>query len=249
MIRRPSLLVSLILCAAPVARGEPAGGFLLAPAQRTITVSAGAEVRVVPDEIVLQFSVEERNRVLDEAVKACDTRTKAVLKFLGDAGIGGKDVHSQFISIEPHHRNHQGVEVLVPEHFSAHRGFIVRLREVGKFDELLAGILRNGAQRVQDVSFRNTELRKHRDIARQKAIRAAREKAVALAGELDATVGKPQSITEVSGGGDGGRSRSDQPMTQNVYRTEGVGADPEDQMVALGTISVTSKVTVVFQLE
>jgi hypothetical protein len=38
-------------------------------------------------------------------------------------------------------------------------------------------------------------------------------------------------------------------MTQNVYRTEGVGADPEDQMVALGTISVTSKVTVVFQLE
>lgn len=249
MIRRLSWLVSIILCATPVARGQPAGGFQLAPAQRTITVSAGADVRVVPDEIVLQFSVEDRNRTLDEAVKACDTRTVAVLKFLADSGIDSHDVHSQFIAIEPHYRNQQGVELLVPEHYSARRGFIVRIRKVGKFDDLLAGILRSGAQRVQDVSFRNTELRKHRDLARQKAIRAAREKAAALAGELDARVGKPQSITEVSGGGDGGRSRSDQVMTQNSYRPEAANADPEDQMVALGTISVTSQVTVVFQLE
>ncbi|MFN7811380.1 MAG: SIMPL domain-containing protein [Planctomycetia bacterium] len=254
MVFRRSLILFLLVVTARIGRGDPTEGFLLAPAQRTIAVAAGAEIRVVPDEVHLRFSVEDRNRSLDEAVKACDKRTAAVLAFLTESGVDGKDVRSDFIAIAPQYRNDRGVESLVPEHFDARRGFVVRLREVEKFDALLAGLLHHGAQRVQDVEIRTTELRKHRDLARQKAIRAARDKAVALAGELNAKVGKPQSIQEVAGGGVAGRSsfdrRFDQGVSQNVVQSAaGPAADPDDQMLAAGMISVTSSVSVVFLLE
>lgn len=254
MVFRRSLILFLLVVAARIGRGDPTEGFLLAPAQRTIAVAAGAEIRVVPDEVHLRFSVEDRNRSLDEAVKACDKRTAAVLAFLTESGVDGKDVRSDFITIAPQYRNDRGVESLVPEHFDARRGFVVRLREVEKFDALLAGLLHHGAQRVQDVEIRTTELRKHRDLARQKAIRAARDKAVALAGELNAKVGKPQSIQEVAGGGVAGRSSFDRRLDQGVSQTvvqsaAGPAADPDDQMLAAGMISVTSSVSVVFLLE
>jgi uncharacterized protein YggE len=46
--------------------------------------------------------------------------------------------------------------------------------------------------------LQTTELKKHREEARQQAIQAAKDKAVQLAKVLDATVGKPKEIVETS---------------------------------------------------
>ena len=226
------------------------------PPEPTISVSGAAEIRVVPDEVLLRFSVEDRDPKLDAAVKACDTSTAAVLAFVKAAGIADHDVQSDFISIEPVFERPHGEESIVPRFFRAGRGFAVRLRDVAKFDALLEGILKAGADRVVDVEFRTTALRKHRDLARQQAVRAAREKAVALAGELGAKVGKPVSIHETSGGGvrNASSGHGDRWATaQNVVQDPGRGgATPEgeaDQKLAAGMISVTSRVDVAFALE
>jgi len=99
-------------------------------------------------------------------------------------------------------------------------------------------------------------LRKHRDMARQQAIRAAREKAVALAGDLGAKVGKPFSIQETSGGGvrNGSSGFRDRwaAMQNSVQEADRSGAAAEgegEQKLAAGMISVTSRVDVVFALE
>src|SRR5262245_30340343 len=162
----------------------------------SISVSGTAEIRVAPDEVNLRLAVESRDVKLDEAVKQNDARTSAVLKFLRESGIEAKDVQTDYVEINPQYNSDRRVQQIVPEFYLVRRNLGVRLRNPAKFDAVLAGALRSGVNYVLGIDFRTTELRKHRDAARQQAIRAAKEKAVALAAELDAKVGKPLTIQE-----------------------------------------------------
>lgn len=252
--RLPLVLAALLV--PTLAHAQIPRGLHLEPAVPTIAVSGAAEIRVVPDEVLLRFSVEDREAKLADAVKACDASTAAVLAFVKESGIAAQDVQSDFIAIEPVYERPNGEESPVPRFFRASRGFAVRLRDVTKFDALLEGILKAGADRVEDVEFRTTALRKHRDLARQQAIRAAREKAVALAGELGAKVGKPFSIQETSGGGvrNGSSTHRERwAAAQNRSQDAGPGgaaAEGETEpKLAAGMIGVTSRVDVVFTLE
>jgi uncharacterized protein YggE len=217
----------------------------------TIAVSGTAEIRVVPDEVNLRLAVETRDPQLDEAVKQNDARIAAVLKFLRESGIESKDVQTDYVEIHPQYNNDRRVQQLVPEFYLVRRNLGVRLRKVPQFDAVLAGALRNGANHVLGIEFRTTELRKHRDAARQQAIRAAKEKAVALAGDLDAKVGKPKSIQEQTHGGywgwTGGNANYN-AMSQNVAQAAG-GGEAGDGNLSVGMISVTATVNVTFGLE
>lgn len=250
-IRLPLVLLAALVPSSVLAQSNRA--FRLEPAVPTITVAASAAILVVPDEVMVRFSVEDRSPKLADAVKACDTSTAAVLDFLKQSGIAAKDVGSDFIEIVPDFNGPGGVDLLVPRFFDVRRGFALRLREVAKFDALLTGMLEAGVDRVQEVEFRTTALRKHRDQARLQAVRAAREKAVALAGELGAKVGKPFSIEETPGGGvrgHGGRRGQVQSQINIEADAPGDATDGDaDQKLAAGMISVTSQVDVVFTLE
>ena len=252
--RLPLVLVAMLVPA--LVHAQVPRGLDLEPAEPTIAVSGAAEIRVVPDEVLLRFAVEGREAKLADAVKACDTITAAVLAFVKESGIAAPDVQSDFIAIAPVYERPSGEESPVPRFYRASRGFAVRLRDVAKFDALLEGMLTAGANRVEDVEFRTTALRKHRDLTRQQAIRAAREKAVALAGELGVKVGKPCSIRETSGGGvrNGASHHGDRwATTQNIVRDDDRGIttaeDDAEQKLAAGMISVTSRVDVVFTLD
>lgn len=218
----------------------------------TISVSGTAEIRVVPDEVQLRLAVETRDPKLDEAVKQNDTRIAAVLKFLKDSGIAAKDVQTDFIEIQPRYHRDDDVQQIVPEFYIVRRNLGVRLRKVAQFDAVLAGALRSGVNYVLGIEFKTTELRKHRDAARQQAIRAAKEKATALAEELGAKVGKPQTIHEQTGGGWWGWSGGGNynAMIQNVSQAApGGGGEESDGNLAVGMINVTATVQVTFRLE
>ena len=86
------------------------------------------------------------------------------------------------------------------------------------------------------------------------AIQAAREKATALAGELDQGLGEPVTITEEQNlsrswyGYGWGSSWSDS-MSQNVVVETGGSALAEGATVAPGQITVNARVSVTFALE
>jgi uncharacterized protein YggE len=233
-----------------------AQGQVIAPAviNRTIHVSGTAEIRVVPDEVNLRLAVETRDPKLDEAVKQNDARTAAVLKFLKESGIESKDVQTDYVEIHPQYDRDRGAQQIVPEYYVVRRNLGVRLRKVPQFDAVLAGVLRSGVNHVLGIEFRTTELRKHRDAARQQAIRAAKEKATALAGELDAKIGKPTSIQEQTHGGSwgwsgGGGNYYANAMSQNVAQVAPGGGESEDGNLSVGMISVMATVNVTFALE
>src|SRR4030095_3981219 len=77
----------------------------------------------------------------------------------------------------------------------------VKLTDIEAFEALLTGLLTNGVNNVHGIEFRTSQLRKHRDTARAMAVRAAKEKADALASELGVKCGKVYSIDANDAGG------------------------------------------------
>lgn len=239
-------LVVATLCVASVARS-------LAQVQApppTISVSGTAEIKVAPDEAVLSVGIETRDPVLLNAQKENDERATRALKFLREQGVAEADIRTDYVHIETYYDHNKSRTTV--DGYHARKGMEVRIRKLEKFETILSGLLANGVNRIGGVSFHTSELRKHRDHARQLAVRAAREKADALASELGARRGKVHQITENSGGGywNGMSSWSNRIVSQNVsYNAAGPTGDSAEGAVSLGQISVSAAVQVTFLLE
>lgn len=219
---------------------------------RLITVSGEAEVRVVPDEVILTLGVETWHKNLDVAKRQNDEIVAKVLALVADHGIQPQHVQTDFVSIEPRYRNGYYEESDFIGFF-VHKTIAITLRDLSRFEDLLTAALDSGVNYVHGIQFRTTELRKHRDEARALAIQAAKEKAIALAGELDQGVGDPLTIQEEQSGwwssyGAWWGSRWGGGMSQNVIQEIGGAALLADSSLAPGQIQVNARVTVSFQL-
>jgi uncharacterized protein YggE len=253
---RRSALVCIAFSFFGVAQLRPSQAQWVAPPEprNLIHVSGTAEIRVEPNEVDLRLGIESRSPELDAAVRQNDASTAAVLKFLKDSGLAAKDVQTDFVEIQPNYRRDNGRDEVIPEFYSVRRNFGVRLRKVAQFDAVLSGALKHGANHVLGIEFRTTELRKHRDAARQQAIRAAKEKADALAKELAVKVGKATNIQEQTGSGywnwGAGRNYLANAMSQNVAQAvSSGGGESAEGNLAVGMISVTATVNVTFELQ
>ncbi len=128
------------------------------------------------------------------------------------------------------------------EGYTARRFYSVTLKDTKLFEPLVSAALQNGANIIEGFEFKTTELRKHRDEARKQAVRAAKEKAEALAAELGAKVGKPRSISEEKSVG------NRQSMNAQVIR-ETDRSDEGGETTPLGQIGVHARISVTFDLE
>lgn len=227
-------------------------GFAENQAERTITVTGEAEVKVVPDRVILLLGVETWDKSLPIAKMQNDQIVKKILRVTKDYQIDPKKTQTDFLRIEPrYHDNYDKSEFIG---YFVRNAIVITIDNVNIFEDLLSKALTNGANYVLDIDFQTTELRKHRDEARKLAIRAAKEKAIDLAGELGQKIGKPYKIIENrcywsswydNNWGYGRRSG----MSQNVFQDFGGDSQTGEGAVALGQISVKASVTVTFELE
>ena len=220
---------------------------------RTVSVAGEAEVRVVPDEVVLTIGVETTHKDLNVATAENDVRIAQVLAVAQEHGVKTKHIQTDYVSIEP--RYHDSYEKRGFIGYFVRRSVVITLRDLDHFEPLLADLLEGGANYVHGIQFRTTELRRHRDQARELAAEAAKEKAVALAGSLGQTVGDPLTISEERSGwygwyGAWSGARWGSTMTQNVVQN--VDSSPylgQDSTLAPGQIAITARVTVQFDLQ
>jgi uncharacterized protein len=213
-----------------------------------ITVTGQAEVRVPPDEVVFTLAVENVDRDMVIASKRTDDSVKQVLAIARKNNIKPEDFQTSQISVQPKYNTDdlpyesrdRVKRVMIGYEVSKTVG--IRLRDIARFDDLLADVLKAGITRLSNLEFRDSQIRKHRDEARRMAIRAAQEKAKLLAGEIGQSIGPAYSITE-----EGGIDYSRNNYTQNSTRQAGSSSDNESA-TAPGSISVTAQVTVRFRL-
>jgi len=218
-----------------------------------LSVSGSAEVKVAPDEIHLRVGVETRSEILAEAKKQNDERIARALTFLKTSNVRTQDVQTDFLSIEPTYDDR--VSRTKPTTYVVRKSIEVKSTDIPGFERLLTGLLNSGITDVHGIEFRTSQLRKHRDAARAMAIRAAREKADALALELGVKRGKVYSINANDWGGWwspstsswGGRYGSG--MYQNVAQNAGGSPETDVNTLSAGQISVSASVTVSFLIE
>jgi uncharacterized protein YggE len=218
---------------------------------RSISVTGEAEIRVVPDEVILTVGVETHDRDMALAKSQNDARVARVLATASAYGIDPKRVQTDHVSIEP--RYHDGYEKRDFIGYFVRKNVVITLRDVTKFEDLLADLLDNGVNYVHGIQFRSTELRKHRDRARDLEIKAAKEKAVALADGLGEKVGDPLTIHEDHNGwtswyGAWWGARWGGGMTQNVIQNAGNDGFAAQGSIAPGQIAISARVSVRFEL-
>jgi uncharacterized protein len=240
---RSNCVVLLVVVMATVA-------FAQEPVAPAVSVTGDAELRVVPNEVTLNMGVETADRVLRSAKTANDVVIQRALEVTAHHGIAAQDVKTDYISIEPRYRHEEFSGQLLG--YVVRKNLTVRLADVSKFEELFSDLLDAGVNVVHGVEFRTTELRKYRDQARALAIKAAQEKAQALAEAAGRHAGTTLSINETGGGwfspysswwGSGYAS-----MAQNVVQNAG-GPGSFEGTLAPGQITVTARVSVMVALE
>jgi len=217
-----------------------------------ITVTGDAEVRVVPDEVILTLGVETWDKELAVAKRQNDERVKEVLALTQNYGIDPKYIQTDHISIEPRYRdNYEKAELTG---YFVRKTIVITLKDISKFEDLLTSALEAEVNYVHGIQFRTTELRKYRDQARALAIKAAQEKAEALAQELGQNVGAPRTIQENRTGWWSSYNawwgtRWGGSAAQNVIQEAGGDSPSSEGSIAPGQITVNASVTVSFELE
>jgi uncharacterized protein YggE len=216
---------------------------------RTIQVSGSAIVKVIPDLVTIQLGVTS-NATTPQGVYDQNTAAmKKVAAAIRALGVADKDVSTDYYLIRPLYNDYDSLTI---KGYRINNTVIVNLKDVGKVSQVLTTALSAGANEVVDVQFKTSQLRQHRDEARELAMKAAQEKARDLAGAANAQPGCVLSIDENSWSYYGSPwSGRYQAMAQNVMQNAPSSDQPpsDDGPISLGQIAVQAEVQVRFSLK
>jgi uncharacterized protein YggE len=214
---------------------------------RQITVTGDADVLVKPDEAVVRFSVQTKDKDLDDAVMQSDSRTARVLRALKKLGVDARHIKTEHMNIWPEYNYHESNV----KAYRVRKGITVTVKDTDNLEKVLKEAVDAGANGIDGVQFRSTDLRKHKDQARLMAVQAAKEKATDMAGALGQKIGRPRTISEQPSNfnGWGGWWGYGNVTAQNAVQNAGPVQGATGEITALGQIRINAKVMVAFELK
>lgn len=215
------------------------------PAPRLVTVAGEAEVSVSPDEVVFDVTVQTFGKVLKTAKTQTDEQLKGLVAVVRRSGVAEADMQTEYVRVTPQFRGNDASRAFLG--YWVRKDLVITLRDMSRAEGLLSEMLDFGVWRVNGVTFRTSELRRHRDAARALAMKAAQEKAAALAGAVGQKIGRAYSIEEEV---PPARDLSMANATANSFSTVETASDSSwEGTLAPGKIKISAKVTVKFVLE
>lgn len=221
-----------------------------------ITVTGTAEILVAPDEVAFSLEVAKTDKDLQVAKRMNDEAVSKVLELARRFSVAPRDVKTDLISVnmkyetvrDPEKRvfDEDGDEVgtKVFKGYEVSKTVIVKLTDISRFEEFFAEALKTGITEVKSVRFETSKLRENKDSARNLAMKAAREKAAAMAASVGQTIGKAMMITE------GNASPLLSYSANTMSNVVGAGGRFSEGVAtfAPGAIKVEAQVTVSFLL-
>jgi hypothetical protein len=215
----------------------------------SISVSGSSAIRVQPDRVVILFGVQAFAPT-PGAAQALDAQlSQSVVSAMRVQGVANRDVATANFSIQPRYEDY---DQNIITGYLARNTIAVTLRDVPQLEKVLVAALEAGATTVDSVEFSVSNLRPLRDRVRDQAVRAALEKATAMAGAAGMSVGYVTNIAEDSWGHYFGSWYGNRQWTnyQNVIQdlsSEGALV-LEDGTISLGQIVVQAQVSLTAEL-
>lgn len=223
------------------------------PASNTISVSGYGEVFAVADIATFSFSVVSQKSTVAAAQQDATAKINAISAYLKEQGVEAKDLQTTDYNVYPQYDYQSAVcpaSGYCPPGRQVLRGYEVRqttsvkVRDLAKAGDLLAGVGTKGATEVSSLAFTFDDPQQSQDEARAEAIADAKEKANELARQLGVSIVRVVSFDE-SGGTPG-----PYPYAKLESATAGRGA--ADAAVApqleVGQNKVTSNVSVTYEI-
>jgi uncharacterized protein len=236
-------ILAVAATAGACARSEAHEGEHAAATPRTISTSGRAIVHVAPDRAKLSLGVETRDKDLEVAKSENDKRIRRLMEIADAHGIGPKDIHTNWISIQPEYSSYSLGQKF--EGYRVHNTVMITFTALAEVEAVLSEALVAGVTTVNNISFSHSEDRTHRDKAREMAVRAAREKAEAMAAALGQRVGRPVTISETA-------PTWLNPMAQanvNAFNDRAsTGVPDTGETLAPGMVEIDARVNVTFTL-
>jgi hypothetical protein len=242
-------VVAVVAWIGPAVRPATVAAPVAASAVGSITVSGSSAIRVPPNRVVILLGVEAFRSTPSAAHAAGRQSSQAVVNAVRDQGVARTDVATADFSIQPRYSNY-GQNTITGS--LARNTVAVTLRDVQQLEGVLVAALEAGTTTIDGVEFSVTNLRDLRDRARDQAVRAAMEKAAAMATSAGRSVGEVTDITEHATQHYFGSWSASRQWTnyQNVVQElagEG-GLVLEDGTLSLGQIVVQAEVNLTAEL-
>ena len=207
--------------------------------------SGNAILRIEPNQIVLSLGVESRGQELIPTKKKNYAVMTKAIAYCRKLGIPEKYIQTDFISISPVYERYDDIKI---KYYAVSQSISIILEDLPKYEELLTQLLEFGINKVNNIEFRTTELKKYRYKVRKMAIDAAKEKATFLAEEVGIKLGRITNIGEIADSPVNSFNRNNYAnIAQNV--AQNVASGLESGTLSIGMISLKSTVHLTYKIE
>jgi uncharacterized protein YggE len=219
------LVVALVAIAgALMVRPAVAQSEAAIPDRRHITVVGHGEAEGRPDTASVQIGVTTEATTAQEALAQNNAQAQAIHAKLRELEIDPKDIQTSNFSIVPTY-DKEGREVTS---YRVSNTVTVTIHNLDQAGTLLDQVVQAGANRINGISFRVSDLAALQEQARASAMQNAHAKATQFAQAVGATLGPALVITENVGG---------QPpvplMTEVAGKGGGVPIEPGQQQTSV----------------
>ena len=203
----------------------------------TISVGGEGKVMVKPDEAVLYIGVETNNEDAKIAKTQNDAVMAKMIDFLKKSGVNAKDYKTEQVSLYQR-QDYQTKE----KYFQASQSIQIQITDLTKYESLMAGLIEAGANKINSVQFRSSEVEKYESEARKKAVENAQKKAKDYAETLGQNVGKALMVYE-------NNTQTIFPRVGQMKAMAYAESDTATQTLAEGEIEITAHVNISFELK
>lgn len=241
LARSVSLISSMKLTTALLALGllTPSLNLLQAdeqPEHRTISVSGVAERSLAADEVEIHVQVRSVRKTLAEAQVSSEAVFTDFAKTLAEFGLKDDAIELRDHRLGKEYQRGPNGQQINAGYYSE-RVFLIKLADVTLLEAVYTELAENGDTQVSSTNFSRTDEIEIRKELRINALKAAKEKAEAMAEVYGQTVGLPISVVE------GGTSTSPSNFaTRNVMAFESGSS-------AQGRVNLSASVNVTFELK
>ena len=203
-----------------------------------INVNGEGKVKVAPDQVCISATVETKGNNAKDVKKQNDEKMDAVLKFIKKMNIPTADFKTKQVALNPQYDYEKK-----KTSYNAIQTVEIVVKDLTKYDELMEGLVQQGINRIDKVSFESSKLAQYQSEARKLAMKDAKVKAEEYVSVLGQKVGKAFTISDNS------QVYHPQPMYAAMRMKEADSMGASNETLAIGEIEITANVSVSFVLE
>ena len=209
-----------------------------------VSVVGTFAVKVTPDQMIWSIKVLNKGLVLEEVAANHSERVEDAIQFLTSNGVVKTSIQTSQMTFSENweYKNRERVK----EGYFASTHIKFTLSEFNKYKTLWMGLAAIDDLSVEGVDYDHSESISFRNEAREKALLAAKDKAVALATTLDSVIGPVLSIEELAGQGSSANTLNG--INANINVVSSIAYPSDFTGLELGQISIQASVLAVFSM-